>query len=463
VPGATSATWVLSTVQPSQAGPYSVLVSNNFGVAVSAEAYLVMAVPVITTQPLSQTNYAGTPVSLTCAAAGDPPLNYQWRKNGSNLAGATSPTLTLANVQPGDAGPYSAIAYNLAGSATSAVAQLVVIVPVQILQQPQSQRGPPGTNATFTVLATGTGTLRYQWWFNGAHRLADATHDSLTVTNAQLTNNGDYAVQVSDDVSSVMSSNATLTILVRPAITVQPTNTLILRGGDATFFIEASGTTPVSFRWRRGGVTFTGGLIVNTPTNSSLTVTNVPQTWDGTNFNVVLTNLAGQVTSSNAILMVFWPPTISVQPTNQTVNPGTNVTFAVAASGSAPLRFQWRLAETPLAGRTNATLGLTNVQPGDEGFYSAVVTNRDGSTTSQAALLTVLRPPRLVDPEMLAGGGFQTLLQGNLNRSYAIEASANLTNWMLLGTVLCTNGGTPFVDPAATHSGQRFYRARLVP
>lgn len=462
--GAASATLVLSNLHPSQAGPYSVVVSNSLGVAVSAEAYLVLARPVIMTHPVSQTNYAGTTVSLTCVAAGDSPLNYQWRKNGTNLTGATSPTLTLANAQSGDSGPYSALAYNLAGAATSAVAHLVVIVPVQIAQQPQSQRGPPGTNATFTVLATGTGTLRYQWWFNGATPLAGATNASLTVSNAQLANNGDYAVQIADELSTVMSSNATLTILVRPVITVQPTNTLTVPGGDATFFVEAYGTTPMGFRWRRGGATFTGGIIVNTPTNSSLTVTNVPQHWDGTNFDAVVTNLAaGSATSTRAILMVFWPPIITAPPTNQTVNPGTNVTFAVVASGGAPLRYQWWFAEAPLAGRTNATLSLTNVQAGDEGYYSVVVTNRDGAATSPTALLTVLRSPRLFEPEMLAGGGFRTLIEGNLNRSYALETSDNLTNWTQLGTVLCTNRGTPFIDPTATQSGQRFYRARLVP
>lgn len=55
------------------------------------------------------------------------------------------------------------------------------------------------------------------------------------------------------------------------------------------------------------------------------------------------------------------------------------------------------------------------------------------------------------------------MIEGNLNRSYALETSDNLTNWTQLGTVLCTNRGTPFIDPTATQSGQRFYRARLVP
>ncbi len=83
------------------------------------------------------------------------------------------------------------------------------------------------------------------------------------------------------------------------------------------------------------------------------------------------------------------PPLIISQPAGQTVPAGTNVTFSVSASGSAPLSYQWLLNSNNLPGATNATLTLTNVQPVNDGNYSVIVSNPFGTVTSSNALLTV--------------------------------------------------------------------------
>jgi hypothetical protein len=382
LPGQTSATLTLNNVQLGNVGAYSVVISNQYGVTTSANGYLAMTGPSITLQPQSQTNYAGTTAMFSVTAGGDAPLSYQWRKSGVNLSSATNSILALPNAQPADNDNYNVVVGNPVGSVTSLVATLTVIVPVQISRQPISQTSGPGSNVTFAVVATGTGTLHYQWRFNGTNLLSNptATSSNLMLTNVQLTDNGTYSVVVSDDISSITSSNATLTVLVKPVITVQPTNVAVFPGGNATFFIEASGTTPISFRWRRGGLTFTNGIIISTPTNSTLTVTNVQLTNDGNVFNVALTNIAGSA-----------------------------------------------------------------------------------AALSSNAVLTVLMPPVLSDPQVLPDGAFRMFLQGNANRSYGIEISSNLANWSTLTTLNYTNGRMPVLDATATNAPQRFYRARLVP
>ena len=85
------------------------------------------APPGITQNPTNQTVLAGQPATFTVAATGTPPLTYQWQKDGVPLAGATSSTLTLSNVAPGDSGGYSCAVGNSAGSVTSQVATLTVI------------------------------------------------------------------------------------------------------------------------------------------------------------------------------------------------------------------------------------------------------------------------------------------------------------------------------------------------
>ena len=89
------------------------------------------------------------------------------------------------------------------------------------------------------------------------------------------------------------------------------------------------------------------------------------------------------------------PPQITSNPASQTVVVGTNVTFSVIASGTPPLRYAWLFNGAALAGQTNATLTLTNVQTTDAGSYTVVVSNAIGTVTSLAAVLRVNLPPTL--------------------------------------------------------------------
>jgi len=171
-------------------------------------------------QPTSRTKDAGTTAIFNVAAGGAPPLSYQWRKDelaladGANTAGATTSLLTLSNVFGGDAGGYSVVVTNALGSVTSQVATLTVIDPV-IVTQPQSLTNLAGTTATFTVAATGTEPLAYQWQqLNGNWSdLADCTNTALLLTNVQRSQAGDYRVVVTDVYGAATSDVAHLTVL----------------------------------------------------------------------------------------------------------------------------------------------------------------------------------------------------------------------------------------------------------
>src|SRR5208283_1517094 len=111
---------------------------------------------------------------------------------------------------------YHVIVTNIYGSATSSVATLTVIAPVQILGQPASQDALLGSNVTFTVTATGTGPLNYQWFFNGAPlsdaaRITGSATPALSISNVQSTDAGGYRVVISNLLSSATSLTASLT------------------------------------------------------------------------------------------------------------------------------------------------------------------------------------------------------------------------------------------------------------
>ncbi len=464
--GATNSSLTLNNVQSSQAGPYSVVITNAFGPAVSDNAYLVMASPGITQQPQSRTNYTTTTATFTVGASGDAPLSYQWRKNGGNLTGATNATLILSGLQTSDAGDYNATVSNPAGITNSATATLTVVVQVQILQQPTNQViNGVGSNVTFTVSAIGTGTLRYQWLFNGTNIVNNptATNSSLTVTNAQLTNNGNYSVVVTDDLSSLTSTNASLLVKLRPTITQQPVSLTVAVGSTVTFNISATGTFPLGYRWRKGigYLPDAIGYFSLNGNTSSFSITNV-QASDATNYNVGITNISGGPASglsANAYLTVVTPPA------DQTVLAGSNITFSASAVGSAPSFYRWQFKGTDIPGATNNTLSLAGVQSTNAGLYGVVVTVVTNVVVAPAtftANLSVQTPPLLSQPLFLNGGNFQMNLQGEANRSYFIDISSNMTNWSLLTNLVYTNGQMPFTDTTATNS-QRFYRARLAP
>ncbi|NOS70517.1 MAG: hypothetical protein HOP33_11375, partial [Verrucomicrobia bacterium] len=258
---------------------------------------------------------------------------------------------------------------------------------VNITTQPQNQAVNIGSNATFTVSATGFGNLAYRWQFNSTN-IVGASNTSLVVANVQATNAGNYRVVVTNSFSSVTSAVAVLTVNVPPFVTVVPTNQTVLTGANVNFSVSAGGTSPLNYQWRRSGGAMAG------QTNATLSLTSVT-TNDAGSYDVVVSNVTGSVTSAPpAVLTVNVLPFITVAPTNQTVVAEANVSFNVSVGGTAPLNYQWRKGGVGLAGQTNTTLSLTSVTTNDAGSYDVVVSNVAGSVTSTPpAVLTVNVPP----------------------------------------------------------------------
>ena len=206
-------------------------------------------------QPQSRTNDAGTTAAFAAVAGGLPPLSYQWYKDGaaladgSNLAGATTPSLTLTNVLGADAAGYWLVASNAYGTRTSVVATLTVKDPV-ITVPPLSQNHELGENATLSVTALGTATLGYQWWKDGA-ALIGQTAESLTLTNLLATDAGSYWVAVTSSYGSVTSSVALLTV---NQATADPGFSPEANGDVFSLAVEAEGKILVG-----GGFTTLGG------------------------------------------------------------------------------------------------------------------------------------------------------------------------------------------------------------
>jgi hypothetical protein len=260
----TGASLTVTNTQNTNAGTYSVIVSNNVGTASSVFATLTVnpapVAPSIGTQPQSLTVTQGQNATFTVAADGTSPLRYRWYFNTNTaLINATNSSFAVTNALGTNAGNYSVIITNVAGSITSSYASLTVLIPPYITTQPQDQTVTASNNATFTVVAGGTAPLTYRWYFNTNTLLAYAAGASVTVTNVQTANAGIYSVVVSG-VGSVTSAFATLTVntggLVAGAYFVSPSGNDNNSGSiDLPFLTISKGLTTIG----NGGVLYLRG------------------------------------------------------------------------------------------------------------------------------------------------------------------------------------------------------------
>jgi pectate disaccharide-lyase len=177
--------------------------------------------PVITNQPQNRTVAEGQNTSFSVGVSGSAPLAYQWYSTPDTLlAGKTSSTLSLSTVTTNQSGGYFVIVTNVAGAATSSVATLTVTsappAAPAITTQPQDQSVTEGDNATFTVAATGTPPLGYQWYFNTNTALSGATNATLTLNSVTTNDAGGYSIIVTNNYGSVTGVVATLTVYPAP-------------------------------------------------------------------------------------------------------------------------------------------------------------------------------------------------------------------------------------------------------
>lgn len=252
--------------------------------------------PAIVQQPTSQTVTNGDTATIGVVATGTNP-QYQWSFKGTNISGATSATLVIAAVQPSHEGPYVVRVSNGVGSVTSAVAQLTVLLPPMITAQPQSIRVNGGSAASFTVQASGTEPLSYQWLHDGVP-VSGGTGATLVITNAQRSDEGVYVVMVSNAAGAIQSEPATLSVVVAPEIVGHPQSATNFAGGTAMLSVMALGSEPLHYEWF-----FNDTNLVQSGASAVLMITNV-QSANAGFYHAVVTNGAGMATSVVAQLSI---------------------------------------------------------------------------------------------------------------------------------------------------------------
>lgn len=270
--------------------------------------------PTIYSQPASQSIPLGGTATFRVGAIGLAPLAYQWFYEQTNLVPSTTSTFVLRNVQFTNAGAYSVVITNSAGSITSAPAILTPLgIPPYVTSPPLNSNAVCGENASFQVKVGGSGPFAYQWQFAGTN-IAGATGTRLALTNVDLTDAGLYSVTVTNDYGSV-TTGAVLSITVEAPLITSSLSLTGLQGAPFTYTIHAL-HSPNAF----GAFYLPNGLAVN-PTNG--VISGIPQ--ESGTFGPILT-------AANAC-------TNDVESLQLTINSGapviTGSNFVTGAAGSA--------------------------------------------------------------------------------------------------------------------------------
>jgi hypothetical protein len=411
IAGVTGSTLNFKGISGALNGSYTVQATNTVGTTPAPNAMLIEAhdKPVITQHPLQPTGKgtvnAGASISLTCTSSGtntmDDPLRFQWQLNNLNISdggGYTGTQTSVLLIDPAHwvhRGNYRCVVSNAVGVAISKTAALTVVSPPVILTHPLGIKIATGKSGVLSVVAGGTGTLRYQW-YKGSTLIPKATSSKLTLSRATAAGtNGDYHVEVTSvgnpppPAGTAVSNTATVVVedAPVPGPIVSSTGKFAVTTAEAfTLSVTPGGAPVLRFQWQRNNVDIPG------ETNSTLSFA-AASTADAASFRVRVYNDVGSVLSSSVKIGVYNLPTIVSHPTNASKTETEAVKFTVTAGGGGPFKYKWFRNGSAVTGNTSATTATLSIARAligtHDGIYSVEVSNPATSILSDSAALAL--------------------------------------------------------------------------
>ena len=400
-------------------------------------AFSLQGAPVVTSRPENQDVALGSSLLLEVSAKGTEPLLYQWQKDGIELPGKTEEVLVIDPVQLTDQGEYTVVVRNELGVGTSKPFTVSVLEAPVVSQQPTGQTVGAGSDVTFTISATGTEPLTYQWLKNGVV-LSGETNPTLSLTDVQVADSGSFQVIVGNLVGSVTSEGANLEVLIQGAVeladnfadrsvvvgqgtgTVTGNNTQASsesseprhagkRGGKSLWLSwTAPGSGVATFKTVGSGfdtllAVYTGTVLGN--------LVEVVSDQDGGGFfasEVAFNVVAGQqyevavagYSGRSGNVVLSWSldvaeneeaPRIFRLPESQSVSKGDKVTLAVEAAtpNNRPLAYEWFVNGVRNARAKSATLVISDFKESDVGQYTVNVVSGKHAVKGLSAVVEI--------------------------------------------------------------------------
>ncbi|HTI69766.1 MAG TPA: immunoglobulin domain-containing protein [Candidatus Limnocylindria bacterium] len=270
IAGETNATLRLPPTRFSDAGEYSVVVSNDrYSITSSAAQLTLDGVPEIEALP-DITSLAGTDIELHSSIFSPATFTLQWFHDDSPLTGSTNENLVLHDLQAGDAGNYRVAASNQFGITYGEPARVTVVPTEPQAEITSLDEMPVVEGAHFSLSATATGTEPFTYqWFHGETAIPGATNAIFSRNNLVVEDSGDYRVLVANAVGTTRLTSPVVVVKSKPVF--GPTRNWQLANGGSTTTLRASwaGTSPIHLQWAKDG------NVLAAQTNSELTLTRI--------------------------------------------------------------------------------------------------------------------------------------------------------------------------------------------
>ena len=428
-------------------------------------------------------------------------IAYQWQTKApnstvwrdSNSTNATNATLTLTAKMAHNGYQFRCIVTDVDNGTTvttDPVTLTVTAAPVApvITTQPKDMTVLVGKTAKFTVAATGTGTLKYQWqtkapnstsWKNSTSTAAKKATFSITV---QLAHNGyQFRCIITDDTGlSTTSDAATVTVEEPgPSITKQPVDATVEAGKTAKFTVAANGSGTLTYQWQTKAPNSTNWKnSTSTAAKKATFSLTVKMAHNGYQFRCIITDGNGKtVTSAAATVTVEEPgPSITTQPSDANVSIGTVAKFTVAATGTGTLTYQWQTKapgaewkNSSSVTSTKTTFTITAKEALNGYQFRCVVTDGNGKTAISnevtiTVALTTVGPKITTQPKstsVTAGTAakFKVVATGEGTLTYQWQILApNATTWKNSTSTSATKA-TFSITTKAAHNG---YKVRCI-
>jgi hypothetical protein len=429
ISGATTSSFTISSAQAGDAGSYVVRVYNSQGVVSSSPATLVVNVaPTIISQPCGQAATLGANVTLTVGAVGTPVPGYQWRFNGTNIAGATSSWLPVIGVQSNMLGNYTVVVANPLGSVTSLVATLSLLPPQNVngcMPAPAGKIGWwPGDGAANDIQGSYHGALQ-----NGTRFTAGEVGQAFSfdgVTNMMKVG----------AVFPAVSNTFTMECWVNPAAsrdsTIEATQGTAGLTGQRYAIFPRHGASSYGAGHAGAGISVgTNGISVFEHSDgylTSLLVYNTPiKGW--THVAVVYQNKQPRL-YLNGVLM----------------RTGLTSSFIVHPSGDM-----------------GGPYGFFSGAIDEVGVYGRSLTGAEVQSIYNAGSAGLCKGAGFSSVSQMNGRQIQLKLGGRTGSNFRIEASTNLSDWVSLVVLTNQLGTVQFIDSSTTNLPKRFYRAIPLP
>jgi predicted outer membrane repeat protein/parallel beta-helix repeat protein len=370
IPGAISSVLQLNNIQTADQAQYNCRVSNECGYINSTDVTLNVLSPIsVTAQSGNMTACAATTANFSLTASGSTPISYQWYGPAGSISGATNNSYTTPSLTMSGQGNYYCVATNACGSVqTSNVLLNINSAPV-ISQQPSNTMSCVGQSTVFSVVPSGVQTYSYQWYKN-AQPITGAINNVFLINSTTLNDSANYYCVVTNQCGNTTSSSALLTVKTPITIISQSADSSRCVGGQMTFSLNATGSSPITYQWYRNNYLLPG------VTSSTYSLNNISMPNAGY-YHAFATNACGIVSTTYKTLTVH---------NNPVVNIGNDTTFcfgsSITLSPGAGYNCVWS------NGSLNPQLPVTT-----SGAYSVSVTDANGCTgMSNTINLTIPTP-----------------------------------------------------------------------